>query len=139
MADHPNIVGIKDTSKTMMASYLAVAGGREDFTIMAGSIGNLRACLLGGGAGGICSAANYLPDQCAEIYTLYAAGMIDQAWAKLEAIRHLAAATAGRFSVAGVKAAMSVRGFAPGIPRLPILSLPDADVAHMARAFQEID
>ncbi|MDR3069899.1 MAG: dihydrodipicolinate synthase family protein [Propionibacteriaceae bacterium] len=137
LADHPNIVGIKDTSKTMMGDYLGAIGGREDFSIMAGSVGNLRECLAGGGTGGVVSAANYLPADCAEIYALFTAGLIGQAWEKLDEVKELASATAGKFSVAGVKACMNIVGLGGGYPRLPVLPADAADVAAMAQTLNQ--
>jgi 4-hydroxy-2-oxoglutarate aldolase len=138
LADHPNIAGIKDTSKQMMAEYLALAGGRDDFAVLAGSIGNLRQCLEGGGRGGVVSAANYLPSLCAEIVTLSDAGRVEAAWATLERVQRLTKATAGRFSVAGVKACMNILGFDAGIPRLPVLPVAAAEIAAMAAILGEV-
>ncbi|MDR1238343.1 MAG: dihydrodipicolinate synthase family protein [Propionibacteriaceae bacterium] len=138
LAGHPNIAGIKDTSKNMMAEYLALAGGRDDFAVLAGSIGNLRECLEGGGRGGVVSAANYLPSLCAGIVTAYQAGQAELAWARLEQVRRLAKATAGRFSVAGVKACMNILGLNAGIPRLPVLPVAADEITAMAAILQEV-
>ncbi|MDR1431803.1 MAG: dihydrodipicolinate synthase family protein [Propionibacteriaceae bacterium] len=137
LADHPNIAGIKDTSKNMMAEYLAAASGRSDFAVMAGSVGNLRQCLEGGGVGGVVSAANYLPSLCAEVVALHGGGQAELAWSKLERLRALAQATAGRFSVAGVKACMNILGFSAGIPRPPVLPVAAGEQAGMAAILRE--
>ena len=45
LADHPNIHGIKDTSKNMMNAYMDAAGGRDDFEVMSGSMSTVFTCM----------------------------------------------------------------------------------------------
>ncbi|MDR0626492.1 MAG: dihydrodipicolinate synthase family protein [Bifidobacteriaceae bacterium] len=136
LARHPNIAGVKDTSRDMLDSYLAAADGRDDFAVMAGSVGNLRRCLEAGGSGGVVSAANYLPERCAEVYRLFAEGQVDAAWDELDAVRELARASAGRFSVAGVKACMNILGWAGGVPRSPVLPVQGPELEALAKALE---
>ena len=37
LADHPNIHGMKDTTPAMMLDYMLSVGGRQDFSVLAGS------------------------------------------------------------------------------------------------------
>lgn len=120
LAEHPNIYGIKDTSKMMMGNYMEVIGVRDDFSILAGSLGNLRECLDKGGKGGVVSAANYFPEECAQIIELFHKEGKDAAFKYLEYMKQLARATGGAASVAGVKCAMNLVGLKGGVPRLPV-------------------
>lgn len=120
LADHPNIHGIKDTSKDMMNAYMDAAGKREDFTVMAGSLSNLMTCYQRGGAGGVVSAANYFPQECADIYTAFIKGGLDAAGEVHKTVQALSKATGARGSVAGVKCTMNLLGFAGGKPRRPL-------------------
>ncbi|MDR2896050.1 MAG: dihydrodipicolinate synthase family protein [Propionibacteriaceae bacterium] len=132
LADYPNIAGVKDTSPTMMADYMAAAGGRDDFTILAGSLNNIMAALDHGGPGGVVSAANYLPEACARLTTLYHAGDHEGAKHHYEQLQTLAKATGAAHGVAGLKACMTARGFAAGAPRRPVQALDGPTQAALA-------
>ena len=134
LADHPNIAGIKDTSKDQMGAYLAAAGGRKDFAVMAGSIGNLQACVKGGGAAGVLSAANYFPNLCARIASEL---LRDPETPLYPRVRNLTAATGGLAGVSGVKAAMALLDYPAGVPRLPVLPCGGDVVSKMRAAMEE--
>ncbi|MCI7275909.1 MAG: dihydrodipicolinate synthase family protein [Lachnospiraceae bacterium] len=137
LADHPNIAGIKDTSKDMMNAYMDAAGGRDDFTIMAGSLSNLMTCYERGGAGGVVSAANYFPQECAEIYTAFRNGGLEAAKECHKTVQALSKATGARGSVAGVKCTMNLLGYAGGKPRRPIQPMSAQMEAEFAQALKE--
>lgn len=130
LADHPRICGIKESDPGRLVAHLS-GGPRPDFAVLAGSVGSLLACLDAGGAGGIVSAANYLPDRCARVAALHAAGDRDRAVEELRQLRDVAARTAGSYGVAGVKACMTLRGLAGGLPRRPVLPVDATAVAQM--------
>ncbi|MGA3220983.1 MAG: dihydrodipicolinate synthase family protein, partial [Acidimicrobiales bacterium] len=79
LAGHPNVLGVKDTSPAMMVDYMLSVVGRDDFSVLAGSLNMLLTCLTLGGSGGVVSAANYFPAQCAEITDLYFSGQQHEA------------------------------------------------------------
>lgn len=123
LADHPNIHGIKDNSADMVVEYLSEVGDREDFAVLAGSLPTLMACLAFGGSGGVVSAANYLPRECARITDLYFSGRREEAFAQLVDLQRVVKRTGGRHSIAGVKSCMTILGYAGGVPRLPVKPL----------------
>ena len=135
VADHPNIAGIKDTSSSSMADYMRAAGGRDDFAVIAGSLNTIMIALEHGGPGGIVSAANYLPAECARLTTLWHAGEREQALAYYERLSRLAKATGAAGGVAGVKASMDVLGYAGGAPRRPVTALDDDAKARLRATF----
>ena len=120
IADHPNIAGIKDTSKDMMADYMKAVGGRNDFEVMAGSLGTTMKCLELGGKGGVVSAANYFPNACAKLCEIFSQGNVEEARSYHKKITDLSALTGGKASIAGVKATMNLMGYQGGVPRKPI-------------------
>lgn len=128
LADHPNIAGIKDTSDSLMAAYIGATRGRQDFAVLAGSVGNLKECLSLGGAGGVCSMANFLPASCARIVELYEAGESTAAFALVGELQQLARHTSGPFGVAGVKACMNLLGYAGTTPRPPVQPVPQREL-----------
>jgi 4-hydroxy-2-oxoglutarate aldolase len=120
LAEHPNIRGIKESDSGRLAAHLS-GGPRPDFSVLAGSVSSLLACLDAGGDGGVVSAANYLPDDCARVAALHVAGDRDRAADELRLLSDIASRTAGAHGVAGVKACMTLRGLDGGFPRRPVL------------------
>lgn len=136
LAEHPNICGVKDSSAERLRGYLA-QGARPGFAVLAGSIDVLMTCLERGGDGGVVSAANYLPARCVEVVELAAAGRVDEAARRLADLQEAVRATAGPHSVAGVKACMTLAGYAGGVPRRPVLPVPPDEVARMRRPLEQ--
>ena len=134
LADHPNIHGIKDTSKNMLESYYQAAGGRVDFEILSGSMSTVFNCLDLGGKGGVVSAANYFPAECAEVVRLYHAEGREKAWEYYTKLRELISKTGARGSVAGVKCTMNLVGLFGGYPRKPILPVSQQIACEMKEA-----
>lgn len=131
LADHPNIAGMKDTSPAMMVDYMLNVGGREDFTVLAGSLNTLLTCLTLGGAGGVVSAANYFPRQCGEVTDLYFSGAQQEALAHYIELQRVVKLTGAKYGVAGLKCCMNICGFSGGRPRLPIRPLSAQDESDM--------
>lgn len=137
LADHPNIAGIKDTSKDQLTSYMVHAGGRDDFDVMSGSLGTIMTDLLFGGPGGVVSAADYFPAECAHLTDLYFAGKTDECIAYYKDLQKLVGKTGGKSGIASVKATMNLLGFDAGVPRLPVQPLDAAEVEKIRAALIE--
>jgi 4-hydroxy-2-oxoglutarate aldolase len=118
---HPNIVGMKDSSKGNFASYLLAAG--PEFNLLAGSANFFFEALVMGGIGGVLSIANFAPDACCTVYDLWKAGNLEDARKEQYQLMALNQKVSGKFGVAGVKAAMDFFGFYGGLPRSPLLPL----------------
>jgi len=121
VSKHPNIVGMKDSSKGNFASYLLAAG--PDFNLLAGSANFFFEALVMGGVGGVLSIANFAPDVCCKVYDLWKAGKLEEARKEQYKLMGLNQKVSGKFGVAGVKAAMDLAGFYGGPPRAPLLPL----------------
>lgn len=138
LADHPNIIGIKDTSTDQITSYLLAAGGRDDFSVLAGTMSTIMTGLLFGSPGGVVSAANFFPDECADVVRLASEGRQTEALTAYADLQRLITITGGRRGVASLKACMNLLGYRAGIPRAPVRPLDederravrDALVAH---------
>ncbi len=121
LAEHGNIVGMKDSSTGNMDSYLLAAP--EHFAVLAGSANFFLSALIGGAAGGVISLADAFPDMTAKLYTLFAEKQYEACFALNREIVRLNHAVSGKGGVAAVKCAMDLAGFAGGYPRLPVLPL----------------
>lgn len=131
LAPHPNIAGLKDTSKEDIAMYVEAVPAGADFFVLAGTIEKFYKGLLAGAVGGVLSIANYLPEACCELQELFIAGKQAEA-EKLDChLRELSSNAAGKAGVAGVKAAMDVLHYFGGDPRIPVLPLGDKEKADL--------
>ena len=137
VAAHPRIAGLKDTSKEDITQYVNAVPPGADFSVLAGTIEKFYKGLLVGAVGGVLSIANYLPEMCCELHALHVAGKLEEA-EKLDArARALSGNAAGKAGVAGVKAAMDVRGYFGGAPRLPLLPLGEKEKAELKAALAQ--
>lgn len=136
LADHTNIAGIKDTTPDMMDRYLDAVGGRDDFVVFAGSVGNIMPCLARGGKGGILSAANYYPQQCAHLMRVFEEEGLERAKVYHAILYAFAKRTGGSNGVASLKACMNLCGFQAGIPRLPMQPLSPESVEEMRKVIE---
>ena len=118
---HPNVSGIKDSSKETWPDN--VGFDSESFSVLAGSAGYFFDLLNKGGTGGVLSLANVIPDTCALLYNLYIDGKMEEAEDLRKRIVDLNKKISGSYGVAGVKCAMDVAGFAGGVPRRPLIGL----------------
>ena len=138
VANHPNIAGMKDTSKEDISIYTQAVPAGADFYIMAGTIEKFFAGLKVGAIGGVLSIANYMPQACCDLNQLFFDGKIEEA-AKLDQyLRALSSNAAGKSGVAGVKAAMDVLGFFGGDPRLPVPPLNEKQKADLKEALKDV-
>ncbi len=126
---HPNIVGMKDSSKGNFASYLLAAG--PEFNLLAGSANFFFEALVMGGIGGVLSIANFAPEACCAVYDLWRAGDPGEARKEQYKLMALNQKVSGKFGVAGVKAAMDLFGFYGGPPRAPLLPVTAEEVKKL--------
>lgn len=137
LAGNPNIHGLKDTTSDMMNVYMDTVGTREDFEVLAGSLGSILTCLERGGKGGIVSAANYYPDECAKLVHIFQKKGSESARSYHKKLKQLAGSTGGMAGVAGVKCSMNLLGYCGGIPRLPVLPVDERTKASIQKAILE--
>jgi 4-hydroxy-2-oxoglutarate aldolase len=137
LAGHPNIVGVKDSSKPGPGALLAALDPDVDFAVLAGSTNFFYPSLHLGAVGGVLSLANALPEACSELYSRFRAGDFSGAHALHRRLVQLNQAVSGKHGVAGVKAATTVAGMQGGEPRLPLSPLSPAEYSALERALRE--
>ncbi len=127
LAEHPNIVGVKDTSGniTQIADTVRLAG--PDFQVLAGSAGFFFAGLAVGAVGGILALANIAPVQAIDIYRLFKEGQWDEAADLQRRMIPVNAAVTAGFGIAGLKATLDMLGYYGGPVRSPLLNLTDGE------------
>lgn len=122
VSEHPNIFGLKDTSKGNYDAYIAASEGKE-FFVLAGSADFVFPALLVGARGGVLSLANVFPDLCCDLVELGLKKDLERGLPFHRFIAKLNSLVSGRYGVSGVKAAMDCFGFEGGFPRRPLKPL----------------
>ena len=123
LAEHDNIVGIKDSSgdAALLAGYLGAQA--HGFSVLTGSAGGLAAALAAGARGGILAVSLFAPELSLEVLRDGGGGE----GAAQAALVPLAREIVGNLGVAGVKAALDLSGLHGGPLRPPLLPLADAE------------
>jgi 4-hydroxy-2-oxoglutarate aldolase len=136
-AQHPNIVGMKDTSGniTQMAETVRLAG--PGFQVLAGSAGFFLPGLAVGAAGGILALANIAPEMGLEVMRLFEAGALAEAAELQRRMIPVNHAVTGGLGIAGLKAAMDMLGYYGGPVRSPLLELTEDERQTLRRILEE--
>ena len=132
---HPNVIGMKDTSKGNMSSYISAAA--EDFDILSGSVSTLFESMLLGAKGGVVSLANAFPASCCELYQACKAVDLEKARRLHYMLIKLNKSVSGSFGVAGVKYAAEVAGYHGGDPRRPLLPITEEGRQSIRKAIED--
>jgi 4-hydroxy-2-oxoglutarate aldolase len=130
LAQHPNIVGMKDSATGGVESFLAFES--ESFHVLAGSANFLFAAMMGGSPGGTVSLANSFPALSLELFRCGRERDEVRGPALQERVSRINKAIAGSYGPPGVKAAMDLAGLRGGIPRRPLLPLTREQVDALA-------
>ena len=122
LAEHPGIVGIKDSSSNVvkMAGLLAM---RPDFLVFAGTGSALLPFLSIGAVGGIMALANFAAPRLRELLEAFKNGDQGEARRLQISLARINTAVTARYGVPGLKWAMDRMGFHGGICRRPLTSL----------------
>ncbi|HSV30431.1 MAG TPA: dihydrodipicolinate synthase family protein [Atribacteraceae bacterium] len=119
---HPNIFGLKDTSKGNYDAYITASLG-ENFYVLSGSADFCFPAMLLGAVGGVLSLANVFPEICYRLFELGRARDLNQGLDFHREIVKLNSLVSGKYGVSGVKAAMDIFGFEGMYPRKPLSGL----------------
>jgi len=127
LAEHENIVGLKDSRGDLELVGRLVDACSPDFQVLVGSGAHLYASLEIGATGGILGVANLLPGACASLITAYEKGDHSLTGRLQERLGPVHEGVVSRFGVAGVKAGLDHLGQVGGLPRPPLQPLKDED------------
>lgn len=134
----PNIVGMKDTSGDITQTAEFIRRTRHiDFKVFGGKDTLLYASMCHGAVGGVCTAANFMPELITDIYNKYMAGDLEgslEAQFKLNPVR--LSMDGASFPVATKDMAI-LRGRKAGVPYTPNLPTPEGPVLDTIRKAME--
>jgi len=125
LAQHENIVGMKESGSDIGLIAEFVARTPENFAVLAGSATTLVHALAAGCDGAILALAALVPDACRDMVELVAAGRLPEARALQRRLMPLARSVGTTYGVAGLKAALDLAGLVGGHPRPPLLPAGD--------------
>lgn len=123
LSEHPNIVGIKDSTGNVAQLGEIISQTGEDFNVLVGTASVLSSAIALGAVGGILALANIAPDHSVKIMKLVKAGKYEQArqlQLRMIPVNKVVTATYG---IAGLKCALNHLGYRGGFPRLPLKPL----------------
>ena len=137
LAQHPNIIGLKESSGNMVKMGQVFHKRGDVFQILAGSGSFLLPALTVGAVGGVMALAAVAPRPLAEIVECFQNGDIKRARdIQLGLIQTNTAVTA-RFGIAGLKAALDLTGMYGGPVRPPLLPLGKEQKAALEKIIKE--
>jgi 4-hydroxy-2-oxoglutarate aldolase len=121
LADHPKIVGMKDSSGNILRMS-RLAANRPKFKIFCG-VGVFLPYLSIGSRGGIMALSNIAPEPLYQILDDFLSGQIEKAREIQWNLVDINAAITTTYGVPGLKYAMEKLGLYGGVPRRPLLPL----------------
>lgn len=133
-----NIVGMKDTSGDITQTSEFIRRTRDvNFKVFGGKDTLLYASMCHGAVGGVCTAANFMPELITDVYNKFVAGDLQgslEAQFKLNPVR--LSMDGASFPVAA-KDMANLRGREIGVPYTPNLPTPEGPVLNKIKAEME--
>ncbi|HEY7475323.1 MAG TPA: dihydrodipicolinate synthase family protein [Vicinamibacterales bacterium] len=136
LADHPNIVGVKETSPELdrLGQFAAVRPDR--FSVMCGWAPVMYPAVVAGATGGILAVANVLPEETIALFEHARAGRHAEALALQRRLTLIAQLVSTTHGVAGLKAALDLVGYRGGAVRAPLQPVPDRVRKEIGQAIE---
>lgn len=129
LSDHPNIIGVKDSSNDVAGFAETVRLCPDEFAVMTGNGTVLFDALQAGATGAILAVGCVVPEICVQIFR-------ERDSALQAKLTPLAAAVTTRFGIGGLKAALDMAGYTGGSVRAP-LQPPNENARHEIAALLE--
>lgn len=137
LSEHPNIIGMKDSSGNVpqLANYLRVSN--PDFSVMVGTAGAWYPALALGVKAGVHALANCCPEECVRIQELFDEGKWEESRELYMRVFPVNAAVTGTYGVAGLKYACDLMGYRGGFVRSPLQNLSDGQKADLREIMEK--
>ena len=126
VAQHPNIVGIKDSSGDVEGVRKIIAAAPKLFQTLVGSASTLFESLELGACGAILALANAFPELCVEIYDASRAGDSTRAQSLAQKLIAPAKILGPQYGIPGLKYTLDRLGYYGGPARPPLLPVSDS-------------
>jgi 4-hydroxy-2-oxoglutarate aldolase len=140
LSKHPNIVGLKESSGDVrLISEVVWNTSRQKFNVLAGAAPVLFPNMMAGARGGIVALACAAPKATLALCQAHSKGDFVRAAEIQRIIAPAAAAVTAKYGIAGLKAAMKLEGFDPGMPRKPLLPLKPSHIEDLQQTFRRMN
>lgn len=126
IAQHPNIIGMKDSSGDVPGVAKSIAAAPKSFRMLVGSAASVHQSLEVGARGAILGLACAFPELCVKIYEASRAGDSARAQSLAQKLVAPAKMLGVQYGIAGLKYAMDRLGYYGGAPRGPLLPVNEA-------------
>jgi 4-hydroxy-2-oxoglutarate aldolase len=123
LAQHPNIIGIKESSGNVQRAAEMLAAAPSSFQLLVGSASMMFPSMVLGAVGSILALASALPELCVALFEAARKGDLEAARALQATILPASKLIVSQNGIPGVKYAMDQAGYRGGIPRQPLLPL----------------
>ena len=131
LSEHPNIIGVKDSSNDVAGFRRTVELCPNDFAVMTGTGTVLLDALRAGATGGILAVGCVEPEVCVEIFRAFGAREDERAEKLQKELTPLASAVTTKYGIGGLKVALDLAGYRGGAVRAPLRSPNDAARAEI--------
>jgi 4-hydroxy-2-oxoglutarate aldolase len=121
MAQHENVIGMKDSAGNLPVLEEYLGAQSDSFTVLTGNGATAAGAVHRGARGAILAIALYAGLPVRALMDAALAGRHDEAAQLQVTMLPLATGIAGAFGPAGIKAAMELVGLDGGAPRAPLL------------------
>jgi 4-hydroxy-tetrahydrodipicolinate synthase len=140
LAKHPNIRGMKDSSGDVrLISETVWNTDPGTFSVVAGTGATLLHTMTAGARGGIVALVCAAPRAMLQLYQAYVSSDHRKADAIQRIIAPAANAVTSKYGIPGLKYAMELEGFQPGIARRPLLPTKTAQQQDLQQIFRRMN
>src|SRR5277367_6755750 len=123
LSQHPNIIGIKESSGNVQRAAEMLAAVPSSFQVLVGSASMMFPSMVLGAVGSILALASAMPEQCVALFDAARKGDLETARALQATILPASKLIVSQNGIPGVKCAMDQAGYRGGIPRQPLSPL----------------
>jgi len=138
LAEHPNVIGVKDSAGNMVKLAQIYHEVPSRFRIFAGSAGFLLPALSVGAVGAVAALANIFPREVCRLYTLFIEGKLEEARLLQAHVVPANTAVTATYSVPGLKAGLELIAGYGGRPRSPLLPLTEQERKQLAEILGKV-
>ena len=136
LAQHPNIIGIKESSGVMQRVGEIILRAPAGFQTLVGSATTFYPSMALGAVGGILAVADIVPELCVELYDACVAGDYARARNLQARLVDPTLTLVAKLGIPGVKYAMDRAGYYGGPARRPLLPLNEAQKKEAERILE---
>src|SRR5580658_6229595 len=123
LAQHPNIIGIKESSGNVQRAAEMLAAVPSSFQLLVGSASMMFPSMMLGAVGSILALGSALPELCVATFDAVRKGDLAKARELQAAIQPASKLIVSQNGIPGVKYAMDQAGYRGGLPRSPLMPL----------------